>query len=168
MSQILKASISELIITLPRVRSLLGGYPYRPPPNPTKPDQSFEVVKSYFETCIALNCLDQAGDVIEKVADITGQSVEEAQRRANRLMLPFLTWVAQFLAQQPNEMKVPKLAMLQKIAIPPMLEDTRTNDRRRGITRGEVGQLLQIASLPGGMDIFVTKWVNNWFCRFLY
>lgn len=142
-SQILETSISQLTITLSP-----AGYP--------NSNQSFEIVKTYFETCIDLDCLDQAGNVVVKVVDTTGQSVAEAQGRAKLLILPFLTWVAQFLARQSNNLiEVPKLDMLQKAAITPILDEMTA--RRGVITREEVGQLLQTVSLPGGMDMFVAQ-----------
>lgn len=152
-SQILKASLSKLTIAL----SPNASYPhsYHSQAASVKPDESFEVAKTYFETCLALDCLDQAGAVVKKVSETTGHSVTEAYARAQLLMLPFLTWAVQRLAKQPKHKELPELAMLHNLAITSVLADMAT--RPHTITREEFRKLLQTLSLPGGLDVFVTR-----------
>ncbi|KAF7789412.1 hypothetical protein EIP86_000356 [Pleurotus ostreatoroseus] len=157
-AQILRFSISKLVITLCAPPGNHRSYPYMAYsrlelPEPLKPDPSLEVAKTYFETCFTLNCPSQSSAVIAKVSDISGQPATDGPRRARLLMLPFLTWASEFIAKHPNEEEIPDLSSLHKAAIESILDDVATHPTTA--TREEMGRLLQTAALPGGMNIFV-------------
>ncbi|KAF7789411.1 hypothetical protein EIP86_000355 [Pleurotus ostreatoroseus] len=146
-ARILESSIYRLSITFPD-----SAYPYAYYSHHDS-DPSLQLAKSYFETCIVLNCLDQCGALIAKIANTTGQSARDARHRIQLLILPFLVWASEFIARHPNMQDIPGLSALRAVAVEYILDDMATG----GITRGEVERLLQIVSLPGCMDMFATS-----------
>lgn len=148
----LKAAISKLDLT-----SLQPSYePYQPERYGTIP--AVVLAKSYFEACLDLKCPELVNAVQEKIAETYTAMPEYAERRSKVLVLPFLTYITEYLKTHPEVTIVPDLSGLQKAAVSSILDGMIA--RPYAIARTDVASFLQIFAQTGGANLFVATYVS--------
>ncbi|KAJ3551126.1 hypothetical protein NM688_g4911 [Phlebia brevispora] len=153
-SRILKAAVSRFSLA-PATQPTRSYHQFEPKTTESGLKLALETVKSYFDSCFALQCPDLAGALIGTVAHYSEeQTWSDSTLCVQTLTVPFLEYVQDYLATHPGAVGTPEFSRLQIATIVPTVNTIVAYPQFA--TREELRRLLRTEILSEDKSVFET------------